>query len=367
LRDCLRKRLRTLCPDVVDGAKGGRGNRMLTAALVGCGAMSARWLEAIGKVDGLRLAGLVDLDLERARARAGEFGYGDVPVGVDLVEVLATTRPDIVFDVVTPQARREVALAAFSAGCHLLSEKPLATSLDDARVILAAARRSGRAHAVVQNRRYVAGVRRMRRLIASGVLGRLTSVHADFFVAPHFGGFREAMDHVLLLDMAIHAFDVARYLVGARPTAVYCAEWEPPHSWYHSGSSATALFTFDGGVVFDYRGSWCAIGMRTSWEGRWRLVCERGTLVWDGFDQLQAERAAGGRDGLFDVVEPVEIPPLDPADRIGGHHGVIEDFVAAIRSGTAPETCGEDNINSLAMALAATESAAFSRRVAIAI
>jgi len=339
---------------------------MLTAALVGCGAMSARWLEAIAKIDGLRLVGLVDVDAERARARAAEFKLDDAAIGADLVAILAATRPDIVFDVVTPQARRQVAMTAFAAGCHLLSEKPLAVSLEDARAILDAARRHGRLHAVVQNRRYVANVRRLKRLLASGALGRLTSLHADFFVAPHFGGFREAMDHVLLLDMAIHTFDVARYLAGQRPRSVYCCEWEPAGSWYRSGSSAAAFFEFEGGAVFNYRGSWCAVGLRTSWESRWRLVCERGTVAWDGLDHLSAERMTGAREGLFDLVEPVEVPPLDPADRVGGHLGIIEDFIAAVRTGGEPETCGTDNVNSLAMALAAVESASTGRRVAVA-
>jgi predicted dehydrogenase len=51
------------------------------------------------------------------------------------------------------------------------------------------------------------------------------------------------------------------------------------------------------------------------------------------------------------------VPPLDPADRIGGHRGVIEDFVASIRSGRPPETTGSENIKSLAMVFGAIESA----------
>ena len=256
---------------------------------------------------------------------------------------------------------------AFAAGCHVLSEKPLATTMEDACAILDAARRHERLHAVTQNRRYVANVRRLKRFLDAGALGPLTSLHSEFFVAPHFGGFREAMDHVLLMDMAIHTFDVGRYLADRRPRSVYCAEWEPANSWYKSGSSAAAFFEFEGGVAFDYRGSWCAVGLRTSWESRWRIVCERGTVVWDGFDEVRAERMAGGREGLFDNVEPIEVPPLDPADRIGGHLGVIEDFIAALRNHSEPETRATDNILSLAMALGAIESAASGRRVAITI
>jgi predicted dehydrogenase len=338
---------------------------MLTAVLVGCGAMSGRWLEAIAKIDDLQLVGLVDVNMDRAKARAAESGVEDSAVGADLAAMLAAKQPDIVFDVVPPQSRREIAIAALDAGCHVLSEKPLAVSLEDARAILAAARRNRRVHAVIQNRRYLANVRRLKRFLDSQALGGLTSLHADFFLAPHFGGFRETMDHVLLLDMAIHTFDVARYLAGRPPQSVYCREWAPANSWYRSGSSAAALFEFQDGIVFDYRGSWCANGLKTSWESCWRLVCERGTVVWDGFDDVKAERATAVREGLFADVEPVAIPPLDPADRIGGHRGVIEDFVAAILGGGQPETNSADNVKSLAMALAAVESAETGRRVAV--
>jgi predicted dehydrogenase len=272
-----------------------------------------------------------------------------------------------VFDVVVPAARRNVAFSAFAHNCHLLTEKPLADSLDNAHAIIAAARRANRIHAVVQNRRYVANVRRIRRFLDSGAIGAPTSIHADFFVAPHFGGFREEMRHVLLVDMAIHTFDAARYMVNAEPKRVYCQEWEPPNSWYRQGSSAAAIFEFADGKVFTYRGSWCADGVRSSWESSWRIVCERGSLVWDGFDEVKAEVLRPVREGLFDRVEPIAVPPLDPSERVDGHLGVIRDFVRAVENGTEPETRGTDNIKSLAMVFGAVESAESGRRVEIVI
>lgn len=337
----------------------------MRAVLVGCGAMSRAWLEALKHVEEVSLCGLVDIDRERAVARAKEFAFDGVVTGSDLDTVLGATAPDIVFDVAVPAVRRELALSAFAHGCHLLTEKPLADSRANAEAIIAAAQVAGRQHAVVQNRRYVANVRRIRRFIESGAIGAPTSIHCDFFIAPHFGGFREEMRHVLLLDMAIHTFDAARFMVGGEPEDVYCREWEPEGSWYRQGSSAAAIFSMRRGIVFSYRGSWCADGVRTSWESAWRIVGTRGSLVWDGHEGLSAERVTGAREGLFDAVEPAAVPPLDPADRIGGHLGVIQDFVAAVRNGTPPETRGTDNIKSLAMVLGAIESAESGRRVAI--
>ena len=338
---------------------------MMNVVLVGCGAMSRHWLDAVRQIDGLAIVGLVDLDAERAQARAREYDLSGAVIGTSLDAVLDQTRPEAVFDVVVPAARRGVALSAFAHNCHLLTEKPLADSPENARAIVEAARQAGRVHAVVPNRRYVTNVRRIRRFLDSGAIGAATSIHADFFVAPHFGGFREEMAHVLLLDMAIHTFDAARYMAAGEPASVYCQEWEPANSWYRQGSSASAVIDFGGGKVFTYAGSWCADGFRTSWEGSWRIVAERGSLIWDGHDLLKAEVVVPGRDGIFDKTQPIEVPPLDPADRVGGHLGIIRDFMHAIETGTEPETRGADNIKSLAMVFSAIESAEIGRRVAI--
>jgi predicted dehydrogenase len=119
-----------------------------------------------------------------------------------------------------------------------------------------------------------------------------------------------------------------------------------------------AVFDLIGGGVFSYRGSWCAYGARTSWEASWRIVCEKGALTWDGFDAIRAETVEGvARDGLFDQPREVQVPPLDPADAVGGHLGVMRDFVAAIGGGRSPETAGTDNLKSLSMVFAAIESA----------
>jgi predicted dehydrogenase len=338
----------------------------LRAALIGCGAMSRAWLEAAAGVEGLAIVGLADLDESKASARAAEFGLGEAVVAADVAALLARSRPDILFDVVVPAARHGVVCAGLAAGCHVLSEKPMAETLDEARDLVARAQAAGRIHAVVQNRRYLGQLRRVARAIAAGSIGAVTSVHADFFLAPHFGGFREAMDHVLLLDMAIHSFDAMRCMTGLA-AAVYCREWNPKGSWYRQGSSAVAVFDLEDGAVFTYRGSWCADGLGTAWECAWRIIGDKGTLVWDGREDIRIEVGGGPRKGLFDEAVAVAVPPLDPADRIGGHAGVLRDFVAAVRGGPEPETVGRDNIRSLAMALGAIASAGQGRRVEIVI
>ncbi len=340
----------------------------LKAALVGCGAMSRAWLRAAAKVPDLHVVGLADLNVERAKARAAEFSLQGVVIAKDVHELLSRSHPNLLFDVVVPAARHEVVSSGLVAGCHVLSEKPMAETLADARDLVARARASARIHAVVQNRRYLPGVRRIARALRSSVIGAVSSIHADFFLAPHFGGFREKMDHVLLLDMAIHGFDAMRCMTGLDASTVYCQEWNPPDSWYRQGSSATAIFELENGAVFVYRGSWCAAGLSTPWECAWRFIGANGALTWDGADQIRIEVVSGGaREGLFDAVASIDPPPLAPDDRVDGHFGVLSDFVAAVRSASEPETVGHDNIRSLAMVIGAIDSAEAGRRVDIVI
>jgi predicted dehydrogenase len=337
---------------------------LVKAVLVGCGAMSRAWLEA-ARDTGVEVAGLVDIDADRARQRAQEFGLDGAVIGTDLDAVLAETGPDVVFDVALPASRRGIVETALRRGAHVLTEKPLAASAADARAIVAAAGDANRLHAVIQNRRYLAEARRIRRFVDAGGIGTPTSIHCEFFVPPHFGGFREEMDHVLLLDMAIHTFDSARFLSKCDPKGVFCREWQPKGTWYRQGSAAAAIFDMTDDVVFTYVGSWCADGLRTSWESAWRIVGDKGSLTWDGYDGIRTEVRSEGREGLFDNVRAVEVPALAAGDRIGGHLGVIQDFLAAVESGKAPETRGSDNIKSLAMVFGAAESAETGRYVDI--
>jgi predicted dehydrogenase len=207
-------------------------------------------------------------------------------------------------------------------------------------------------------------VRSIRQTIASGALGELTALHADFFIGAHFGGFREAMEHPLLLDMSIHTLDAARFMSGKEPLAVYCLESNPRGSWYAAGAAADAIFEFSDDVVFTYRGSWVAEGGPTSWESAWRIVGTGGTLLWDGADRFEA-RAPAEQSGFLRPLKDVAVsPPPHPA-QTHGHASVIAEFLDAIAAGRPPETAGNDNIKSLAMVFGAIESARTKARVAI--
>lgn len=337
------------------------------AVLVGCGVMGARWATALCAPPLNRrvtIVGLVDTNLGAATGVRDANRLTNVPVGTELPAVLSETEPDIVFDVALPSTRRDVVLTSFRHGCDVLTEKPLAGSLEDAEAILSVARDRNRVHAVTQNRRFKSSIRRIARALRSGLIGEVSALHCDFFVGAHFGGFRDEMEHVLLLDMAIHTFDAARFMSGRDAKAVYCLETNPRGSWYAHGAAANAIFELGDNVVFTYRGSWAAEGANTSWEAAWRIIGSRGTLLWDGEESIVA-RLVDGDDGFFRPLKEVEVPGWDDESTTREHVSVIADFLDALETGSTPESSGPDNVKSLAMVFAAIESSKTQRRVLI--
>ena len=340
------------------------------AVIVGCGSMAKGWIKALQNTPELKgavtIVGLVDLKPDAATSLKAEFNLNDAVIGEDLGTVLSNTKPDMLFDITVPAARRQSVLMGFAHGCHVLTEKPMAESLADAREMIAAAKSAGRIYAVVQNRRYNEGIRRIRQTIESGTLGQLTSVHADFFIAAHFGGFREQMQNVLLLDMSIHTLDAARFILQSDPVAVYAQQNNPTGSWFAHGASANAIFEFSDEVIFTYRGSWVAEGAPTSWESQWRFIGTKGTLLWDGADHFEA-RIITDESGFLRPLRDVLVSPAPHPSQTHGHASVIADFLKAVETGAAPETAGSDNIKSLAMVLAAIESSRTQHRIKIAV
>ncbi len=335
----------------------------LRAVLVGCGAMSRAWVEASKTIPGLELVGFVDIREDAAQLRAAQLG-GNPAVGTDLARMLDLTEPDMVFDCTVPAAHVSVVLSALAHGCHVLGEKPMADSLENARRMVEAAQRAGKIYAVIQNRRYDPNIRRLKHFLDTGALGQLTTLNSDFYLGAHFHDFRDHMPHILLLDMAIHTFDAARFLSGADPISVYCKEWNPAGSWYDQDSSAIAIFEMSDGLVYTYRGSWCAEGLLTTWESDWRIVGTKGTVHWQGDEHMESQVVVNN-EGFISTYENVDIPTSSGSDKVDGHKGLIRDFVDCVRQGTTPETICTDNIKSVAMVFGAIRSAETGKPVTI--
>lgn len=324
---------------------------MRDVIVVGAGGMGRAWMDTIARRPDTRVSAIVDVIPGAARSAADARGW-DVPAVTSVDEALSLGSADMLLNVTVPEAHLSVSTASLRAGVPVLSEKPVTPTVYEALLLTGLSDATGVLLATSQSRRHLPGLRAFRDALRS--LGGAGQLDAQFFQNPRFGGFRDEMDHPLLIDMAIHQFDQARYILGADPVSVYCEEFNPPWSWYRGDAAAQAIFHFADGTRFSYTGSWCADGLTTSWNGSWRGSAPDGAVSWDG----EIGVAAQARDA-----DPVAIP-LEPGDE--GLDAALAEFVAALDGGPAPSGEIHRNVWSLAMVEAALESSRIGATVAFA-
>ncbi len=307
------------------------------------------------------IAGWIDILPDAAAKACEEIGITPEWVGSDLETAIHSLHPDFVVDVSSPSGHREVTLTALGLGVPVLGEKPMATSLTEAKEMVAASEQAGKLYMVSQSRRYDGRLQAYRALLESS-LGKLGILKSDFYIGAHFGGFRDEMENVLLVDMAIHTFDAARYLSASDPIAVYADEFNPSWSWYRGNASASCIFEMTDGLRYTYSGSWCAEGSPTSWEAEWRAVGEKGTCLWDGHGDPNGQIVVAPA-GFHSEVEDISTQSLPIKTGIAGS---LAEFVWALKTGGIPNGECHDNIKSFAMVCAAVESARRRQRVELA-
>lgn len=326
--------------------------------LVGAGGMGKTWAGVLTESDAVELVGWSDIRPGAAEDAAREMNISPT-TGTDFRADFGRTVPDFVLDVTPPEIHREVTEFALAQGLPVLGEKPMADSMEAARAMVRASEASGKLYMVSQSRRYHGWLAAYRELVRG--LGTLGLLNADFYLGPHFGGFREEMESVLLLDMAIHTFDAARFLTGKNAVWVYAEEFSPAFSWYRGAACANAIFEMEDGIRFCYRGSWCAEGLNTSWESEWRTVGELGSATWDGHQSAVAEHPSSTEGFL----RPMNRLEAAEADVKSGIRGSLAEFLDALETGSTPQGECHDNLQSLAMVFGAVESAKTGRRIRI--
>jgi len=315
---------------------------------VGIGGMGKAWLNAVQNSPQVDFAGFVEINPEIARAQAAAYNLDPSRIFDSLPRALEQVDADAVLNITPPQFHREVTVMALEAGLPVLQEKPLAGTLADARAIAAAAADSGVLCSVAQNYRYRPLTQTLKRVLDSGELGALAAVAVEFYKGPHFGGFREEMPHPLIVDMAIHHFDLMRFFLGSDAKTILASSWNPPWSWFAGDASAAAQIGFANGVQVAYSGSWCSQALETSWNGDWRFECERGVLLArdDRVTMQRLTRVGQGEGALVNEhAEPEEIPLIEMP--LEGQDYLLQEFYQAVTQGRSTATTAQDNIHTM--------------------
>ncbi|MAG36389.1 MAG: hypothetical protein CL878_09110 [Dehalococcoidia bacterium] len=325
---------------------------MLRILQVGVGGYGSTWLDTVTARPGqATYAGLIDVDDRALTAAATQTGVPAERCFHSLAEALGHVEADAVLCVVPPAVHESVIVPALEAGMHVLTEKPIAHSLEATRRIVEAGRASPGLLMISQKGRYHPWVRRFRELIAANELGRLNHVTLHYrYGLFQWGasGFRHRMDDPLLVEMSIHHFDLLRALLGRNALSVAGRSWNWDWSGFAGDVAASLVFAMEDEVPAVYEGNCVSAGEPTSWYGDIRAECERGTLTMRYprlIMQRRRDEPMQGGEHVMDVTEPQV-----------GQAAAFAEFLAAIAERRAPETAAADNQHSMAMLFAAVEA-----------
>ena len=321
--------------------------------VVGCGLIARReHLPSYTSNPDAELVGVTSGRRETAEAAAREFGARRVYDTFD--ELLADPEVEAV-DLCTPNAlHAPMAIAAARAGKHVLVEKPMALTLTEADAMIGAARESGVLLMVAHNLRYVPVYEQIKRIVAEGVIGRPFSARGSFMHAgpDEFWGadsewFWDAAQAGggSLFDMGIHMIDLLRWFIG-RPVTEVTAMTARVFKPTPFDDNAMVTMRFEGDVLAAMQSSWSA-----------RPFPDRHVLIHGELGHVHMGRSTAeplvvnlkGEDG--DRVIPWEIPKRDAP------YNPFVEFIRCIRTGDTPRTSAEEGRATLAVTLAAYESA----------
>lgn len=338
--------------------------------VVGTGNMAGAWMEYPRTRDDIEFVALVDPVYERAVAFRDRHGLS-CPIFASQTEALEKVNANLIFNITPPAAHKEVTIEALEHGCHVFSEKPLADNMENSLEMIRTARRCNREFFVMQNRRFIKPTVEFKSLIDAGTIGNVGLVVNEFYMNPGQGTFRDqVLKHGLLSDMAIHQFDMMRYIFDVDPISVYCDSFQVPGSYFHGMPAATAIFQMTKDIRFVYVGYWASRVAMTTWEGKWRAIGEKGVALWDENNVIHArvQRAKDIQDekrfSVYDgFINYDTYLPTKTKNGFTGHPGCIESMFQALDEGKRCMTDCSDNLKSIAMVYTAIQSAEEGQKV----
>ena len=336
--------------------------REFQIAFVGCGRISRNHFDAIRNVEGLRLSAVADSDPERARA-AGEEQR--VPCYTSYTEMLSAAECDIV-TIATPSGLHSAqGVAAARAGKHVITEKPMAITLDQADALVEACDAAGVKLFVVKQNRLNPAVQLLKRAVDKGRFGRIylanTTVRwnrpQEYYDAASWRGTWE-FDGGAFMNQASHYVDLIQWLLG--PVESVVAKTATQARKIEAEDSGVAVLKFRSGALGVIEVN--VLTYPRNWEGSITIIGERGTAKIGGTAVNKVEHWMFADYDDDDKV--VESAATNPPSVYGfGHEGYYRNVLSVLRGQAQPETDGRAGRKSLELILGIYESAKTGRDV----
>lgn len=300
----------------------------MKAGVIGIGAMGQHHVRIYNEMEQVELVGISDVSRSRVHELAGFYGIEGFTDHRQLLE----QDLDVVSIVVPTTLHTPIGMDAIDAGAHILMEKPIADSLENAQRLSNAAKEAKVKLMVGHIERFNPAVMRLKEIIDSGTLGKIVSISTRR-VGPYNPRIR---DVGVILDIGVHDIDVISYLYGMKVNEVYAIAGADIHSME---DHAAIMLRFD----HEFSGL-----VETNWLTPHKVrkltaIGVKGVAYLDYIDQtVELHDGAWIRKAKINKEEPLRKE--------------LEYFIDAVTHGGEPQPSGEDGIHALRVAMAAIES-----------
>jgi len=325
---------------------------------IGTGGFGGYWcdyvlrrLVQLGKAIPAAAVDIIPTNLANA---VGAYGIDESCCFTSAEEAFDRVQADFAIIVVPPAQHEQMVELALAYNMHILSEKPLADSMEACARIFHRVNASGKKMAVTMSHRFDQDKQSLERQIKSGRYGKL-----DYLVGrntwmcrtfPTWGEFRYQIPDPLLIEGTVHHFDIMRSLASANAKTVYAHTWNPGWSEFAGDAQGLITIQMENGVRVLYEGAKCNASQLNGWgQDYWRAECDQATLILDN-RRLSAVQGAIQQNSRVQEI-PLEHQPA------WTNAWLAELFVDWLTGGAEPPNTLADNIQCAALLFAAIESA----------
>jgi predicted dehydrogenase len=330
---------------------------------VGTGGFGSAWCRSFippNVRDGLvEVVAAVDVNPDALINAKEGLGLSDSRLYTDINKAFDENRADFCSVVVPPAFHESVVDVALAHDMHIISEKPIADTIEASVRIAAKVKKAGKKMGVTMSHRFDQDKTTLRRELRSGRYGRLDYLVCRFTCDCRkfgsWGKFRHEIPDTLMVEGAVHHLDIIADLAGSKCDTIYAQTWNPTWGEYGGDSQGLVIMSHGNGVRATYEGAKAnAVGLNCWTHEYFRAECEKATLVLnhrrlEHFPYDPEKTWAGGIEGQGKEIPLIEQPKWANA-------WLIEKFVRWLDGGEPMETNVEDNLQSVALVFAAIES-----------
>ena len=305
----------------------------------------------------IEVVAAVDINPQALNNAKEHLGLPDDKLYTDICKAFDENKADFCSIVVPPAFHEAVVDAALDHDMHILSEKPIADTLEASVRIAEKVKQAGKKMGVTMSHRFDQDKTTMRRELRSGEHGALDYLICRFthdcrrFAS--WGKFRHEIPDALMVEGAVHHLDIMADFAGAKCDTIYAQTWNPIWGEFKGDSQGLVIMSFENGTRGFYEGAKTNAVTLNGWSNEYfRAECEKSTLILDHRKVIRYAYKPDRQWGEENVAE--EIPLIEQPK--WSNTWLIEKFVRWLDGGEPMETNVEDNLQSIALIFSAIES-----------